>query len=49
MGHGNICSLYDEDYSLEKHIEENEVEVYWNCKDEDLANKHTQNFLTIWS
>ena len=41
----NIYNLYDEYYSREKHIEENGVEVYWNCKDEDLANKHTQNFL----
>ncbi len=45
QGCEDICNLFDEYYSLEKHIKENGVKVYWNCKDEDLANKHTQNFL----
>jgi hypothetical protein len=44
MRHENIYNLYDEDCSPEKYIEENGVEVYWNCKDGDLANKHIQKF-----
>lgn len=40
----SICSLCDKDYTLEKHIEESMVGVYWNYMGEDLANMHCQRF-----
>ena len=40
----NICTFYGENCNLEKHMKWSGVEVYLNCRGEDLANKHNQKF-----
>ncbi len=41
---GSICTLYVENYNLERHMKWSEVVVYWNYRDEDLASRHSQRF-----
>ena len=40
----SICTIYEENCNLERHRKWIGVEVYWNYRGEDLANKHNKIF-----